>query len=229
MKMTQTLLVNIALFSAFTGVVLPAANAEVTASVGAASMYYWRGYDLGGGAALFGDVKISKNGFAAGVWTSSGDEILGTEYDLYVGYSGSVDSFSYGINIVSYNYANPKGEDGDGATWEPVKPGDYVEVVPFIGFGIFKLTYYDAINADHPYFSKDYRYITAELNFKKFDLKYGLHDDAPGLLNDGVAHLDATYKYNDKLSFTVGKIIDDNDGAAPDEANVLVSYSFPLQ
>lgn len=236
-KMQKKLIASAVALSAMASVVLaPSASAaEVAASVGVANMYYWRGFDLGGGAAVMGDINVSASGFTAGLWTSSGDEVLGTEYDLYVGYSGSAGDFSYGVSLVSYNYANPKGGYFDevlneAVAWEPVSPGDYLEVVPFVGYGPFKLTYYDAINADHDYFTEDYSYVTAELNFEKFSVKYGQHmlkDGGSGSM-DGVSHIDATYKFNDKLSFTLGQIIDDNDGGANDETNIVVTLSLPI-
>lgn len=228
-KMKQKFLASaIALSALASTAVIPAANAaEVSASVGASNMYYWRGYDLGGGAAIIGDVNVSASGFFAGIWASSGDETLGSEYDIYAGYSGSAGDFSYGVSFVSYIYPNPKSED----VTEPVSPGDYVEVVPFVGFGPFKVTYYDAINADHDSFSEDYSYVTAELNFDKFGIKYGQHmlDDGGSGSIDGVSHIDATYKFNDKLSFTLGQIVDDNDGGAPDETNFVVTLSLPIE
>ena len=42
------------------------------------------------------------------------------------------------------------------------------------------------------------------------------------------SHIDATYKFNDKLSFTLGKIIDDNDGEVDDEINFVVNLSLPI-
>lgn len=224
-KMKQTLVASAIALSAMAGFAVPAAHADVAASVSASNMYYWRGYDLLGGAALIADVNVSGNGFVAGLWTSSGDATMGTEYDIYAGWSGSAGDFAYGVSVISYNYANPTGVDGDGNTWAPVNPGDYVEVAPFVGFGPFKVTYYDAVNADHAFFSEDYSYATAELNFEKFAVKYGQHMD------DGdatVSHLDATYKFNDKLAFTLGQVIDDNDGAAPDEANFVVTLTLPI-
>jgi hypothetical protein len=234
MKMKQKLIASAVALSAMAGFAVPAAHADVAASVGASNMYYWRGYDLGGGAALIADVNVSSNGFIAGLWTSSGDGALGTEYDIYAGYSGTAGDFTYGVSVVSYAYANPKSswEVAPGVFESPaVDPGDYVEVIPTIGYGPFKLTYYDAINADHPAFSEDYSYVTAELNFEKFGLKYGQHmlkDGEAGSI-DGVSHLDATYKFNSKLSFTLGKVIDDNDGGAPEEAHFVVNLSLPIE
>jgi hypothetical protein len=236
MKMKQKLIASAIALSAMAGFAVPAAHADVAASVSASNMYYWRGFDLNGGAALTADVNVSSNGFVAGLWTSSGDATMGTEYDIYAGYSGAAGDFSYGVSVVSYNYANPHGaydDDGkdetDYVTYKPVNPGDYVEVVPFIGYGPFKLTYYGAVVAEHDYFSEDYGYVTAELNFEKFGIKYGLHSDKEGSAFDGVSHLDVTYKYNSKLSFTIGKVIDDNDGAAPDEAHFVVGLTLPIE
>lgn len=233
MKMKQKLVAGAIALSAMAGFSLPAVHAaEVAASVGASNMYYWRGFDLGGGAALIGDINVSSNGFIAGLWTSSGDDasvdgLGGTEYDIYVGYSGSAGDFSYGVSVVSYVYPTLGEETEEGAP-SAVKPGEYVEVIPFIGYGPFKVTYYDAVVADHaPLADEDYSYVTAELNFEKFGFKYGQHMDDVGVV-DGISHIDATYKYNDKLSFTVGKIIDDNDGAVDDEVNVVVTLSLPI-
>ncbi|RYY03715.1 MAG: hypothetical protein EOO53_07410 [Gammaproteobacteria bacterium] len=225
MKMKQKLIASAIALSAMAGFAVPAAHAaDVAATVGASNMYYWRGFDLGGGAALSADVNVSGNGFIAGLWTSSGDGTLGTEYDIYAGYAGKAGDFTYGVSVVSYNYPT-LGEDS-------IKPGDYVELIPTIGYGPFKVTYYDAIAADHaPLGDKDYSYITAELTFDKFNIKYGQHmlkDGGPGT-TDGVSHLDVTYKYNDKLSFTVGKIIDDNDGAVDDEVNFVVNLTLPIE
>jgi len=221
MKMKQKLVASAIALSAVAGFAVPAAHAEVAASVGVANMYYWRGFDLGGGAALIADVNVSESGFIAGIWTSSGDANLGTEYDLYAGYSGSAGDFTYGVSVVSYNYPT-LGED------VAIGPGDYVEVIPTLGYGPFKVTYYDAVNADHaPLGDEDYSYVTAELNFEKFSVKYGQHMDDADVV-DGISHLDVSYKYNDKLTFTVGKIVDDKDGAVDDEINFIAALSLPI-
>jgi hypothetical protein len=222
MKMKQKLIASAIALSAMAGFAVPAAHADVAATVSASNMYYWRGYDLGGGAALTADVNVSGNGFIAGVWTSSGDGVLGTEWDLYGGYSGTAGSFTYGLGVTSYNYAAPK---GDGI--EPFKVGDYVELIPTIGYGPLKFTYYDAIAADHdPLSSKDYSYATVELNFEKFGFKYGQHMMKSDLTS---SHIDVTYKYNDKLSFTAGSIVDDGgDSSIKKELNVVVTLTLPI-
>jgi uncharacterized protein (TIGR02001 family) len=230
-KMKQKLVAGAALLSAIAGFSVPAVHAEaaVAATVGASNMYYWRGFDLGGGAALSADVNVSANGFIAGVWTSSGDKLDeaagdtlgGTEYDLYAGYSGAAGDFTYGLSLVSYNYPTL----GDNS----IDPGDYVELIPTVGYGPFKLTYYDAVAADHaPLGDEDYSYVTAELNFEKFGIKYGQHMDKVDVA-DGISHLDATYKFNSKLSFTVGKIIDDHNGDVDNKLNFVVNLSLPIE
>src|SRR5690606_33582284 len=86
-KMHKNFLASAVALSAMASLALtPAAHAEVSASVGASNMYYWRGLDLGGGAAISADINYSASGFFGGLWTSSGDEGWGTEYDIYAGY-----------------------------------------------------------------------------------------------------------------------------------------------
>jgi hypothetical protein len=222
MKMKQKLMASAIALSAMAGFAVPAAYADVAATVSASNMYYWRGYDLGGGAALVADVNVSDSGFIAGVWTSSGDGTLGTEWDLYGGYSGKAGDFTYGLGVTSYNYAAPKG-----AGIEPFKVGDYVELIPTIGYGPVKFTYYDAVVADHdPLSSKDYSYATVELNFDKIGFKYGQHMMKNDLTS---SHIDVTYKYNDKLSFTAGSIVDDGgDSSIKKELNVVVTLTLPI-
>ena len=194
----------------------PVANAEVSASVGAANMYYWRGLDLGNGdAAISGDLTVSTGGLYGGVWASSGDASAGTEYDLYVGYGGEAGSFSYDISVWNYNYpsapANPDGTDGSPDI------GDLTEVVGSIGFGPVAVTYYHGV-AD----LDEYWYATIGATFDKFSVTYGMHED-------DLAHVDLGYAFNDNLSFTLGKVVDDVDGAYDDDAKFVVSLSLPIE
>jgi uncharacterized protein (TIGR02001 family) len=213
MKMNQKLLAGAIALSAMAGLSVPAAHAEVSASVGIANMYYWRGLDLGDGAALSADINYSAAGFTVGAWTSSGDEAWGTEYDIYAGYSVDIGAVNLGVGYISYNYADME-----------VSPGDFAEVYASVGVGPFKVTYMDNVanREEIGVGYDDYNYITAELNFEKFAVKYGVHED-------DLSHLDLTYKFNDKLSFMVGKVIDDADGAYNDDAKLVVSLVLPIE
>jgi len=95
MKMFKKTLIAAAAASTLSFAVAPAAVAEVSASASISSSYLWRGYDLGqGDAALAADIVYSSNGFTAGMWVSSGDVNMGTEYDFFAGYGGSVGEFN---------------------------------------------------------------------------------------------------------------------------------------
>lgn len=209
MKTLHKKWLTLGLAAAASVAVVPVVQAEVSASVGAANMYYWRGLDLGGGAALSADVSYSQSGFFVGAWTSSGDEVMGTEYDLYAGYGGEFGDFNYSLSVISYNYADPK--EG-----EPVAPGDLTEVALGLGYGPFAATYYDNVAGN-----SGYTYLTLALEFEKFTLLYGQHED-------DLAHLDLTWNYNKNLSFTLGKVVDDAGGNYPDDAKFIVSLSLPI-
>lgn len=188
--------------------VAPVAHAEVevSAEIGAASMYYWRGQDLGGGAAVWGDLSISSNGFYAGLWTSSGDAENGTEYDIYLGYAGEAGDFSYDLGIVTYVY--PETEQS---------PGDNVEAYLGLGYGAFSVTYFHGLED-----LEDYWYVIAGVDVGDFNFSYGLHET-------DYSHFDITYNYNANVSFTLGLVIDDaDDPGLSDEAKFLVSFSLPI-
>jgi uncharacterized protein (TIGR02001 family) len=95
-----------------------AEDVEVSASASVASMYLWRGQDLGNGAAaVSGDLTASMGGAYAGVWTSSGDTAAGQEYDLYVGFGGEAEDFSYDLSIWTYTYSGDDTVNGEGNTF----------------------------------------------------------------------------------------------------------------
>lgn len=212
MKMKQKLVAGAIALSAMAGFSVPAAHAEVSAAVGAANMYYWRGLDLGNGdPQIWGDLKVSGSGAYAGIWAASGDSVGGQEYDLYAGYGNSFGDFKFDISVWSYNYPKPA-DDG-----EPVSPGDLVEVVGMIGYGPIAFTYYENVEGND-----DYNYMTLAATFGAFSVKYGVHED-------DLAHVDLTYAYNDKLSFTIGKVVDDVDGSYNDEAKFVVGFTLPIE
>jgi len=224
MKMKQKLVAGAAVLSALAGFTAPAAHADVAATVGLSNMYYWRGFDLGGGAAASADLKYTVDGFYAGAWTSSGDGLNGTEYDLYSGYTLTAGDFKADLSVVSYNYSTAA---------VPLEPGDYTEAVLAVGFGPVTATYYKSISAKKGALQDNsYAYATIAVVLDKFSLKYGVHsqDYAGSDTLDGVSHLDASYAYNDKLSFTLGQLIENNDSDNFNkELNVVVSLSLPIE
>lgn len=185
------------------------AQVDVSASAAVANMYYFRGFDLGNGdAAVSGDLSISAGGAYGGIWASSGDAALGTEYDLYAGYGKSFGDFSVDLSAVSYVYpSDPADSD----------VGDLTEVILGLGYGPFAATYVDNVAG-----AAGYWYSSVGATFDAFSLTYGLHE------ND-YAHFDLSYAYNDNLSFILGLVVDDVNGTEDDDPKFVVSYTLPIE
>lgn len=216
MKFSRTLIASSVAAVMAAGVMAPAqAEVEVGASVGVANMYYWRGFDLGNGdAAVWGDLNVSASGAYGGIWASSGDVNAGTEYDVYVGYGGAVGDFSYDLSAWSYVY--PSAPDEDDGSNNAGEIGELSEVILSLGYGPVAVTYYDNVAGN----TGDW-YTTLGVSFSSFGITYGLHET-------DYAHIDLSYAYNDNLSFTIGLVADDVDGAEDDDAKFIVSYTLPL-
>ncbi len=94
------------------------AEGSLSANIGVASNYVWRGLtQTDGGAAVSGGVDYAHgSGFYAGTWVSNVDFGDGTNYewDLYAGFGGEAGDIIYDINTVYYAY--PDGDDLD--FWE---------------------------------------------------------------------------------------------------------------
>jgi len=220
MKNSKKLLVSsiAAAVLASTGVV-STAQAEVSASLSASNFYLWRGVDLsddgeGGSApAIVGDINVSGNGFYAGVWTSSGDEALGQEYDLYFGWGTEVGDFSFDINYTTYIY--PSAPDGG------IDAGDVEDIIISLGYGPVGFTVYENIAEESG--AEDTRYVSLDYTVGDFNLLIGQHDNG----DDKSEHLQVGYSYNDNLSFTVSKFLDDD--MFNDEVLFNVAYSFDIK
>ncbi len=218
---------------------IPVANAEVSGSVGVASTYLWRGYDLGSGTpAVSGDLKYSTSGFYTGIWGSSGDTTAGSEYDLYLGYGGSVgDFFSYDVSLWNYVYPTGAGYTEDGET----DIAEWVDAVVALGFGPVSFTAYIPVGKESH--TGDYMYYTLGGSVGAFSVLLGLHADTANVTDgdevvsyvcpaddeDGVCdsmHLNLSYAYNDNLSFTLSQFIADE--ADSDDLKFVVSYAIPI-
>jgi hypothetical protein len=181
----------------------------------------------------------SNSGFYGGVWVSSGDTAAGTEYDLFAGYGGSIEEFSYDIQYVSYIY--PTGGPLPDST-TPVSEtdgtfGDFAEIVVTLGLGPITFVYKDNVAGETGgyAFTEDYKYYSLSGAFSDFTVTVGIHDegvDVPSVTGDAT-HLDISYAVTDNLTFTASAILDSDledpaVGGTEPEPLVNVSYSIPI-
>ncbi len=213
--------------------VAPVANAEVSASVGVANMYLWRGYDLGNGAAqVSGDLSYSVSGFYTGVWAASGDSTYGSEYDLYVGYGAEFGGVSFDLSIWNYMYPSLGASTADCS--DPVTGsfciaddfGGLSDAVLSIGFAGLTATVYDNIagGSGNAYYTLSYGYDAFSVLVGKHDIR-GPEEDGGEPTGSSMAHIDLSYSYNDNLTFTVSQQVDEEKD---DDPKVVVSYSLPI-
>ena len=218
MKLSRKLTpIALAVSMAAGGLAVPTvASAEMSASVGIASMYMWRGLNLTpSGPQVHGGIEFSGDtGLYGGIWITNEDE--GHETDLYVGYGGSVGDFSYDISYWQYLYP----EDGT-----DVDLGDNTlsDIVLGLGYAGVGLTFYVASETQG---GPDATYITLDYSVGDYSFLYGTWDvDAP---NSEYSHFQVSYSVTDDLSLTVSKASDDGFGAEEDPL-FMVSYNIPIE
>lgn len=226
MKFTKKLLAgSVAAATVAAAAFAPVANAEVSASVGVASSYLWRGIDLGQGTpAVSGDINFSAGGFYTGTWVSSGDSTGGTEYDLYAGYGGEAGIFNYDVSLWTYVY--PQGGMVNGKANQEDTAGDLSELIVTVGVGAFSASVYENVATTK---DESYRYYTLSATTGALSYKIGHHNTDPDdVSEDSMTHVDITYSHTDNLSFTLSQVIKDQDNTFDDDLNVVVSYNLPL-
>ncbi len=221
-KLSQAIALATVMTAGLVGTTTTQAEVEVSASAAIANMYLWRGTDLGSNAgqggvpAVSGGLSVSSVGAYGGVWTSSGDAGAGQEYDIYAGYGGEAGALSYDVSVWAYVY--PDGGTSDGTF------GDNSEVIISLGaaggsVGIYKQIG-DKVDNDNMYYTLGY-------GMNAFSGTVGITDAAAK--GSDYTHLDLSYAYNDNLSFTVSKIVDQETEKALDEdTKLVVSYSLPI-
>ena len=125
-----------------------AANADVSANLGFASEYYYRGIFQEDSSAS-GGLDYESNGFYAGTWAADvGD---GLEVDGYFGYGGEAGDFTYSVGFTGYYYT---GDFDD--TYQEINLG--------AGYGLFSfdVAVGEYENFDGPTLDYTYYSITAE-------------------------------------------------------------------
>jgi uncharacterized protein (TIGR02001 family) len=225
-KLSQTILLASAVTGVFAGVNTAYAEVEVAASATVASMYLWRGLDLGdGAAAVSGDITVKAAGAYAGVWTSSGDTVNGNEVDLYVGYGAEVGDVSFDVSLWTYQY--PSMKDGSGNNTGD-NTFDYSEAVASIGFKGVSFSYFYPIGVES---NDDYSYMTLGYEMDKVSALVGYSDDGA----ETYTHLNLGYAVTDKLAFTFSQVVAQSAefgkdaGAVDQDLKVMVSYSLPIE
>lgn len=142
------------------------ATAELSANVGYASEYYYRGILQKESSASAG-LDFEQNGFYAGTWAADvGD---GLEVDLYGGYGLEFgDGFSAGVGFTGYYYT---GEFDD--TYEEINLSAGWKMLS-IGYSIGE---YDNFDGD----TVDYDFLEVSVEHNGFHLTYGeFGDDTDG-------------------------------------------------
>lgn len=224
-------------------VAMPAAaeDVDVSASVAISNIYLFRGADLGNGDAMVsGDLIASSGGFYGGVWAASGDSSAGSEYDLFLGYGAEFDGVSVDVGVINYMYPGDDGSDTFGA---------FSEVYLSVGFMGAGFEYWDNVAGD-----SGYEYYALSYGYEKYSVVLGMVDveeleSGTALSNDpdsdlygggldvDYTHLDISYQYNDNLSFTISKVITQDeisvggttyDKNQDDDMLFVVNYSLPI-
>lgn len=192
-----------------------AANAEVSASASVASMYLWRGQNLSSGAAVVsGSLDYAnESGLYAGAWMSSGDSTYGSETDLYVGFAGEAGPVGFDLGYVTYLYSETANDEID----------DAAEFYVGLSYDIAGLTVYKSSDSD---VDGMYGVLGADIPDTSFSVALGSSFDT----GSDYTHVDVTYAYNDQISFTASKIIDEEIEDAMDKSTrYVVSYSLPIE
>jgi hypothetical protein len=198
MKTFNKTLIAAATLTTFGLAAAPAAVA-LDASASIATSYLWRGLDLGAGdPALAVDLSGSTGAISYGLWVSSGDATLGTEYDLYASYGGSVGEIGYSVGYASYNYPSSK-----------IGFDDAAEYIYGLSYGPASVTVFDGKGSD-------YEYTVVGYEAGAFSFAYGDEDDGAGAER---THFDVSYAVNDSLTLTVSE---------PEDADTIVVASYAL-
>lgn len=189
----------------------------LSANVGVTSSYLWRGLEqTNGRSAVSGGIDYAADsGFYAGTWASSAEWADGMTYelDIYGGFAGETDNFSYDIGVMQYLY--PDSTDDL----------DFTEIYGSISMGAFTFGYAVLADAEGVDFGDDsYLSIDAEFEVAK-DLALAFH------IGRGTDDFYAGEEFTDygaslsKDGFTFGL---SNTDLNNDDLKVYVSYALDI-
>ena len=212
-----------------------ASEVEVSANVALTSNYVWRGMtQTANSPAVQGGVDLGYKGAYIGVWGSAIDFGNGTstgstassEFDIYVGYAGEVEKFSYDVGLVQFMYP--------GATDSLNFAEAYLSLGYDFGMASVSAMYALGIDADAPgvdNFGDAYEVglsvpLPADITF---DATYGDYEDDISSTAYGDYYSLSLAKSYKKFDFSLAYIdFDSNNGTADDQEHVVftVGTSF---
>ena len=204
---------------------------ELSASVSVANTYLFRGLDLGG-AQVAADLVASVGGAYVGGWASSGDTSFGNEVDFFAGYAMDMNGLGLDVGYLSYVY--PTSDIGF---------GDLAEVYAVLtattpaGLDLSFAYNHDVSNDDSQQITDgEWNYMSLSAAYGQFGLTYGVFNDDACTASDvlgcteaGLQHVDASYAYNDNLSFTVSVPVDQDLGDVERDPTYVASLSLPIE
>jgi len=204
-------------------VAAPAQAGEIAASAAVSNMYLWRGIDLGDGSpAVSGDLVYKFGpGFKTGIWVSSGDSALGQEYDYFAGWAGEFGGLGVDLSVWNYNYSDLGVRDDT--------TGELTEAVLILSYAGASFGYYNNVAGEgFAAGGNDYEYFTLGYTYEKFSGLVGFHQN--DTKETDMTHLDLSYAYNDRLGFTVSKVLDQgNADVFDDDVLFALKYTLPLE
>ncbi|TDF36650.1 hypothetical protein EYS14_18210 [Alteromonadaceae bacterium M269] len=211
------------------------AAGDLTANATVTSNYLWRGLtqNLNEAAVQGGIDYVDESGFYIGTWASNveyapGDD-FSYEHDVYFGYSGEVNSISYDVGYLYYNY-------------DSAADIDFSEIYGSLSYGNFSIgaNIFVHTQADEPegidFDFGDTIYYTADYAFEvrkdlELALHIGYHDGDFNEFFNGVpeGYIDYSASLSkDGFTFLVSSTdLDDagSDGLDNDSVKFVVSYS----
>jgi uncharacterized protein (TIGR02001 family) len=197
----------------------PAAFADVTANIGVASEYMFRGIPQTNGAAVQGGLDFTTaSGLYVGTWASNvnfGGGENGNEFDVYGGFTTTFGSFGLDVGAIGYIYSETK-EAGGGAASNL----DFIEGYVGGSFGPLSAKVY---------YSPDYNNVSAASIYGTATATFPLNDNLSLFAQGGSLDWDEIDSYvdmsagvtgsKDGLSITLGAYATNGRGAATAAAN----------
>lgn len=215
---------------------------DLTANVSVTNNYIWRGLtQTTNEAAVQGGIDyFHDSGFYAGTWASNvqygADDVYSYEHDLYAGFAGMAEGFSYDVGYLYYNYDSEAefdfGEIYGSIGYENLSVSLYVlanteaDEAPGQDFGFGKATY---VSLD---------YAMPVMNGTELGLHVGHHQGDFAEAFNGLtdSYVDwAVSLSKDGFAFAItGTDMDDSEPAAGggfdnDEIKFVVSYGVDFQ